>query len=54
MSIRLFTPALLAEGSELSLPPGPARHAQVRRCFKASIRASGGWHSRNCWRITWA
>ena len=31
MSIRLFTPALLAEGSELSLPPGPARHAQVRR-----------------------
>mgnify|MGYP001249578286 CR=1 FL=1 len=31
MSLRLFTPEPLAEHAELSLPPGPARHAQVRR-----------------------
>ena len=31
MNIRLYTPAPLAQGHELNLPPGPARHAQVRR-----------------------
>lgn len=31
MSLRLFVPPPLTEGAELSLPPGPARHAQVRR-----------------------
>lgn len=31
MSLRLFVEAALAPGIELSLPPGPARHAQVRR-----------------------
>lgn len=29
--MRLFVPLPLQAGSELSLPPGPARHAQVRR-----------------------
>ena len=31
MTVRLFVGLPLANGSELSLPPGPARHAQVRR-----------------------
>ena len=31
MSLRLFVSLPLADGAELSLPPGPARHAQVRR-----------------------
>jgi 16S rRNA (uracil1498-N3)-methyltransferase len=31
MSLRLFTPEPLTAHTELSLPPGPARHAQVRR-----------------------
>jgi 16S rRNA (uracil1498-N3)-methyltransferase len=31
MTIRLFVDAPLAAGLQLSLPPGPARHAQVRR-----------------------
>jgi len=31
MTIRLFVGLPLAAGVELSLPPGPARHAQVRR-----------------------
>ncbi len=31
MSIRLYVALPLAAGSELSLPPGAARHAQVRR-----------------------
>ncbi len=29
--MRLFVPLALQAGSEISLPPGPARHAQVRR-----------------------
>lgn len=29
--MRLFMPLPLQDGSEISLPPGPARHAQVRR-----------------------
>lgn len=29
--MRLFVPLPLQAGSEISLPPGPARHAQVRR-----------------------
>ena len=29
--MRLFVPVPLQAGSEISLPPGPARHAQVRR-----------------------
>jgi 16S rRNA (uracil1498-N3)-methyltransferase len=31
MTIRLFVDTALAAGLELALPPGPARHAQVRR-----------------------
>jgi 16S rRNA (uracil1498-N3)-methyltransferase len=31
MTIRLHVPIPLQAGSELNLPPGPARHAQVRR-----------------------
>lgn len=31
MNLRLFVSLPLREGSEVSLPPGPARHAQVRR-----------------------
>ena len=31
MTMRLFVGLPLAAGAELSLPPGPARHAQVRR-----------------------
>lgn len=31
MTIRLFVETPLHEGAELVLPPGPARHAQVRR-----------------------
>lgn len=31
MSLRLFIEAALAPGAELELPPGPARHVQVRR-----------------------
>jgi 16S rRNA (uracil1498-N3)-methyltransferase len=31
MTIRLFVETALAAGLELPLPPGPARHAQVRR-----------------------
>ena len=31
MTLRLFVPAPLQADTELSLPPGPARHAQVRR-----------------------
>ena len=31
MTTRLFVDLPLASGTELSLPPGPARHAQVRR-----------------------
>ena len=31
MTMRLFMPQPLQAGSEISLPPGPARHAQVRR-----------------------
>lgn len=31
MNLRLFVSVPLREGSEVSLPPGPARHAQVRR-----------------------
>ena len=31
MNLRLFVSLPLREGLEVSLPPGPARHAQVRR-----------------------
>ena len=31
MNIRLFVAAPLVAGTDLSLPPGAARHAQVRR-----------------------
>ncbi len=31
MPIRLFTPQPLTADTDISLPPGPARHAQVRR-----------------------
>ncbi|MDP3086339.1 MAG: RsmE family RNA methyltransferase, partial [Rubrivivax sp.] len=31
MPIRLYVDTPLHEGAEMSLPPGPARHAQVRR-----------------------
>jgi 16S rRNA (uracil1498-N3)-methyltransferase len=31
MTIRLFVETPLATGLDLPLPPGPARHAQVRR-----------------------
>lgn len=31
MTLRLFVPAPLAQGAEIALPPGAARHAMVRR-----------------------
>ena len=31
MTIRLFVETPLAASTEMALPPGPARHAQVRR-----------------------
>jgi 16S rRNA (uracil1498-N3)-methyltransferase len=31
MSLRFFVPGPLRAGSEIALPPGPSRHAQVRR-----------------------
>ena len=50
MTLRLFVPLPLAAGVELSLPPGPARHAQVRRLQPGDalllFNGEGGqWHA---------
>ena len=50
MTLRLFVPLPLAVGVELSLPPGPARHAQVRRMQPGEalllFNGEGGqWHA---------
>ena len=50
MSLRLFVPLPLVSGADLTLPPGPARHAQVRRMQPGEalllFNGEGGqWHA---------
>lgn len=50
MSLRLFVDAPLAAGLELDLPPGPARHVQVRRAqpgdaLRLFDGRGGEWHA---------